>query len=123
MLKIYCPDCEQEMTKITYFIPKRNVEKVKDKEIFNKPRTKYICGYCEILCSNHKNYNDRHYTIPDILKPTEKQTNTIYFINSRLHGGLRPLTKRQCSRDIDKYLKIATDETKTSLTEDSIRLK
>jgi hypothetical protein len=37
--------------------------------------------------------------------------------------GLRPLTKKQCIKDIGKYLDIAMDKTIPMFERDSIRIK
>lgn len=58
---------------------------------------KYTCKTC------HISYNGTDWTIPDDKQPTDKQKNTILFINNRLHTDLEALTKRQCWRDINRY--------------------
>lgn len=120
-----CPNCLGKMTKIDYFIPQ--ITKIKGKLIESKeltiPQRKYFCGRCDIISNNNENFNDRNYIIVNSYhQPTEKQIKTIYLINSKMHLGLRPLTKNQCSRDIDKYFKIAIDDNKP-MFEDSIQIK
>ena len=114
-----CPNCLHEMAHMDYLAPKN----YKAKEL-TIPKTLYFCPWCEIISDDDENFNERLYRIPDNFacdKPTVKQKNTIYFINSKMHLGLRALTKAQCSRDIDKYFKIAASN--QPMFEDSIRLK
>jgi len=113
------------MIKIDYFAPEVKIikGKVVESQELTIPRTKYFCGRCDIISGDNENFNDRSYIVANSFHhPTEKQIRTIYLINSKMHLGLRPLTKNQCSRDIDKYLKIAVDDSKGAF-DDSIRLK
>jgi hypothetical protein len=114
------------MVKVDYLIPEVKVVKGKiiESDKYTIPKTKYFCGYCDIISDDNNNFNERNYIIPSLisLQPTEKQKNTIYLINSKMRLGLRALTKKQCGRDIEKYLAIAVDN-KKSMFDDSIRIK
>lgn len=57
----------------------------------------YSCRVCKI------SYDGNHWIIPKNKLPTEKQKNTILFINNRLNMNLEALTKHQCWLDIGKY--------------------
>lgn len=61
----------------------------------------YKCKACKIK------YDGRNWKIPDALLPTEKQKNTISFINNHLDMDLSALTKKQCWSDINKYFEKA----------------
>lgn len=121
-----CPNCLQSMVKVDCLIPEVKIVrgKVIASDKYTIPKTKYFCGCCDIISDDNNNFNERNYIIPSLisLQPTEKQKNTIYLINSKMHLGLRALTKKQCSRDIEKYLAIAVDNSK-SMFDDSIRIK
>ena len=118
-----CPNCLQQMTKIEYMRPEfKVVDKKLTQQKITGPYVKYFCGCCNIISDDNENYNDRFYWNTENYKPTEKQEKTIYLINSKLKIGLRALTKHQCMRDIDKYLAIALDNSKT-LFDDSIQIK
>lgn len=58
----------------------------------------YKCKECHI-----KKINDK-WEIPEKYKPTDKQVRTIHFINNVLSLDLEALTKKQCIKDIGKYL-------------------
>lgn len=74
-----CPNCDKEMNQTSYIV-----------------NLKYECPSCGIL---HNSCHNR-WLVPDEYKPTEKQKNTLHFINSRLGTYFIPITKRQCSNVI-----------------------
>ena len=65
------------------------------------PRDVYFCNDCRIRKVNEE------WTIPKKYAPTEKQKNTILFINNRLKMKLEALTKHQCWLDIGRYFEEA----------------
>lgn len=61
----------------------------------------YACKKCNI-----KNINGK-WDIPKRFLPTERQKNTILFINNHLDMYLEAITKHQCWIDIGKYFEKA----------------
>lgn len=61
----------------------------------------YRCPDCKIKYNEDRRNNK--WEIPKKLLPTEKQKNTILFINNRLHKNFESLTKRQCWKIINEY--------------------
>ncbi len=61
------------------------------------------CPYCKIV------YHSSQFDIPVLYCPTEKQKNTIAFINKTLNLSLNPLTKNEAYRSIDRYLEPARE--------------
>jgi hypothetical protein len=58
----------------------------------------YRCKECKIK------YVNGEWIVPkNIELPTEKQVNTILFINNKCGLAIKPITKKQCIRDIGKY--------------------
>ena len=59
----------------------------------------------EHRCPNCKcKYINGKWEVPKMVeKPTEKQINTILFINNKLRCSFEAITKQQCIRDIGKY--------------------
>ena len=62
---------------------------------------KYSYKPCKI------SYDGNKWTIPENQLPTEKQKNTILFINNHLNMDLQAITKHQCWLDIGKYFEEA----------------
>ena len=93
-----CPNCEKEMkyTDKGFWGYPFSTRPEPDYPEWSK-RDTYICKECKI-----KKVNDK-WTIPKIYQPTEKQKNTILFINGRLRIDLEAITKHQCWIDINKY--------------------
>ena len=58
----------------------------------------YTCKECKITCDN------KEWKIPNKYeRPTEKQLNTVLFINNRLGFSFTPLLKVQCWRYINTF--------------------
>lgn len=100
-----CPNCYKKMKQKTKerFIP--DFSGTADDDLFEEYHI-YKCSECKIK------YNDytEIWNIPKILLPTDKQKNTILFINNKLNLQLPVLTKEQCKKDINKYFNIAKME-------------
>ena len=61
----------------------------------------YRCPNCKCKYIR-EDYGEGKWEIPKkVEKPTEKQVNTILFINNKLQMDLKPITKQQCIRDIE----------------------
>ena len=94
-----CPNCNKEM-------------KYEDKGYWGYPFTTgpepdypdyfkrdiYTCKECKIMCDNKEWKIPKKYE-----RPTEKQLNTVLFINKRLGLTFEPLLKVQCWRFINKF--------------------
>lgn len=98
-----CPNCYKEMIEIKYEIPV-------DKNTLKRKAIKYVCPFCNIIAANSSNVRIRGYSIPNKYLPTEKQIKTIGFINSKMHLGLKAITKKQSIEIIDKYFDIAKND-------------
>ena len=65
------------------------------------------CPNCKCKYTR-EDYGEGKWEIPKkVEKPTEKQVNTILFINNKLQMALKPITKQQCIRDIGKHFEAA----------------
>lgn len=89
-----CPNCQKEMRY------KKEIHRILDlsgtadeDELYYSADT-YTCPVCKIKSKNGK------WDIPAKYKPTEKQVNTILFINNRLQTDFESLTKIQCWKTI-----------------------
>lgn len=94
-----CPNCNNEMKDKGYMALDWGYGMVGEEEYFYKE--KYRCTSCKIEYQNNK------WTIPKSLKPTEKQENTLLFINNRLGTDFTPITKHQYWEVINKYFEKA----------------
>ena len=64
----------------------------------------YYCKDCKIKYENGKWVIPKHIELP-----TQKQKNTILFINNKCDLSIKPITKKQCIRDIGKYFEKAKE--------------
>ena len=90
-----CIECEQEMKDRSY-----NYYGLGDWDM-DYPASyheEYYCKHCKIKYVNGKWVIPKHIELP-----TQKQINTILFINNKCGLFLKPITKKQCIRDIGKY--------------------
>lgn len=103
-----CPGCGREMD---YKIEDaRHIDfsgTAEDEELEFTIET-YTCRHCKITNENGT------WNISENKQPTEKQKNTILFINSRLGMDLEAVTKRQCWMDTKKYFEKAKETPKYS---------
>lgn len=73
----------------------------------------HLCPNCKCKYTREGYHSNGKWEIPKkVEKPTEKQVNTILFINNKLQMDLKPITKQQCIRDIGKYFETAKDVAK-----------
>ena len=93
-----CPNCDKTMMKRTRTTKERFYH-WEDEEFYYRDISceKYTCKACGIVFENDK------WCIPDNLLPTERQKNTILYINNHLDMNLEALTKHQCWLAIGKY--------------------
>lgn len=100
-----CPNCEKEMirNKKTILIP--DFGGTADEALYEHYLV-YTCKECHIKYTNYINGKDK-WEIPFQIKPTEKQINTIFFINNHLDLSLKTLTKKQCWKDINTFFDTA----------------
>lgn len=91
MIIIKCPNCGEEMK--CECGNGHDVNFGGTSEVLEK----HTCSSCKIT------YDGSNWTIPDDKLPTDKQKNTILFINNRLNMDLKALTKRQCWLDTNQY--------------------
>lgn len=97
-----CPNCDKEMTyrdEGYWGFPLTTGPEPDYPDWFK--RDIYSCKDCRI-----RKVNDE-WKIPEKYAPTEKQQNTILFINNRLSMQIEALTKHQCWLDIGKYFEKA----------------
>ena len=94
-----CPNCDRKMKvkRETGFI--LDLSGTADYDLYYDYNI-YRCPDCKIQY-NEDRKNDK-WEIPKKLLPTEKQKNTILFINNRLHKNFESLTKRQCWKIINE---------------------
>lgn len=90
-----CPNCDKEMKDEGYMGLDWGYGMAGEEEYVWQE--KHRCTSCKIAYKNEK------WIIPKGLKPTEKQENTLLFINNRLGTGFKPLTKYQSWKIINKY--------------------
>lgn len=90
-----CPNCNKEMKEKEYFSLDFGYGMVGE-EVYNRD-VNYRCSSCKI------DYKYNVWIIPKSLQPTEKQENTLLFINNRLKTDFKPITKHQCWEIINKY--------------------
>ena len=97
-----CPNCGKEMDDKSY-CRLESFYHWEDEEIYyrNAEHEKFVCKSCKIT------YLDGNWKIPEKYNPTEKQKNTLLFINNHLGMDIKPLTKHQCWLDIGKYFEKA----------------
>lgn len=97
-----CPNCENEMIDKSRF-KKERFYHWEDEEFYYRDiyYENFVCSDCKI------SFEDDTWNIPNKLLPTEKQKNTILFINNHLSMNLEALTKHQCWLDIGKYFEEA----------------
>jgi hypothetical protein len=99
VIKIKCPNCNREMKyelKDWYAYPFTTGDELDYPSYYRKE--KYLCKECGISCIDSKWKIPKKYE-----RPTNKQINTIKFINNELRMDIQPLTKKQCINDIGKY--------------------
>lgn len=67
----------------------------------------HYCKSCKIKYIA-EDYGEGEWIIPNTIEPpTERQINAILFINKWCRLNIKPLTKKQCIKDIGKYLQEA----------------
>ena len=104
-----CPNCDRKMKvkRETGFI--LDLSGTADYDLYYDYNI-YRCPDCKIKY-NEDRRNDK-WEIPKKLLPTEKQKNTILFINNRLHKNFESLTKKQCwkiiNENFDKAKKVSS---------------
>lgn len=89
-----CPNCNTEMKEKTYIPPDEDFDVSHD----------YFCPKCHVF-----RLDGQDWTIPDELKPTEKQERTVTFIYSRLGIPFDGIieTKKEYSSFISKHFEDA----------------
>lgn len=107
-----CPNCKKEMKikRETGFI--LDLSGTADEDDLYYEYNLYRCPDCKIKYDESRR-NDK-WDIPEKLLPTEKQKNTILFINNRLHEDFESLTKRQCWEIINQNFDKAKNTPKPS---------
>ena len=98
-----CPNCGKEMKKTSHYeyTPFYHWE---DEETYYQKAylQNFTCPNCDI-----KYNEDGEWIIPKKLLPTEKQKNTILFINNRLNLSLEAITKAQAWQLVHQYFEEA----------------
>lgn len=99
-----CPNCKNNMKYST-----------EQRKIFDLSGTAdydyYLVDVYKCKNCNIKKINDE-WSVPEKLKPTDKQEKTLLFINSRLKTNFEPITKRQCWEIINNNF----EKAKTTMT-------
>lgn len=109
-LKMKCPYCNKEMKNKSQYETFRIIDfsGTCEDDYETKLVPKYECKDCNIKL------NDNEWKIPKKYeRPTQKQINTIRFINNTLDLDIEPLLKIQCQREISKYFNEAKRAKKT----------
>lgn len=99
-LKMRCPCCNREMKNKSKYETSRIIDfsGTCDEDYETRLVKKYKCEDCNIK------WKDDEWKIPKKYeRPTQKQINTIRFINNTLNLDIEPLLKIQCQREISKY--------------------
>lgn len=95
-----CPNCNKEMLDKSYKISVPYFWDNWDEDEYIL-HDKYYCKECKITYENNK------WKVPKALQPTDKQINTILFINNRLRSNFEAITKCQCWAIINQYFEKA----------------
>lgn len=97
-----CPNCDIQMEYKNYCRLEPFYHWEDEETYYQKiQHEKYICKFCNI------SYIDGVWKVPRKFQPSEKQKNTILFINNHLGMDLKSITKHQCWKDIGKYFESA----------------
>lgn len=90
-----CPNCDNQMK---HKIETRQILDLSGTADYNEyyDADVYKCPACKIT------NDDGKWKIPQKWQPTQKQVNTLLFINNRLEIDEKPLTKHQCWVFINK---------------------
>lgn len=95
-----CPYCDKEMKNKSKYMSFRIIDfsGTCDEDFETKFVEQYQCKNCNISRKKNEWKIPRKYE-----RPTQKQINTIKFINNTLNLDIEPLLKMQCQREISKY--------------------